>query len=65
MVLVFSRIGKSENSYVLIDTDKKHFKYFKGVWHNPAAIIVKSEKDLNRIMDKARDDGYALKIGGV
>lgn len=65
MVLVFYRTGKQENTYVLLDTEKKHFKYFKGVWHNPTAINVKSEKDLDKIMNKARDDGYALKIGGV
>lgn len=65
MIFVFCRTGKNENSYLLMDTEKRHFKYFKGTWHNPKAIFVKSENDLNRIMETIRNDGYALKIGGV
>ena len=63
MIITFMKIGKKENSIVLLNTDEKTFKYFKVDYFNPVAITVKTEKDLHKIIEKAREDGYALKIG--
>ena len=65
MKLVFCKKGKNDNSYVLLDTEKKHFKYFTGTWDYPKTIYVQTKKDLDIIMDDAKNDGYALKIGGI
>lgn len=66
MRIVFIHEVKSgNNENVIINTDSKCFQYFRGAWLYPEAIHVKTTKDINKIIDKVRNDGYALKVGNV
>ena len=67
MVLRFVYVGKNSDVLLIIDTEKKNFVYWTQIKaDNPETMInVKSKKDIDKIMDRIGDAGYALKIGGI
>lgn len=66
MRIVFIHEVKSgNNENLIVNTDRKDFQYFRGTWLYSEAIYVKTTKDINKIIDKVRNDGYALKIGNI
>ncbi len=66
MRIAFIREGKNNNNNnLIIDTDKKIYQYFDGAWHNPEAILVKSKKDLDKIITISKNNGYSLKVGCI
>ena len=67
MVLRFVYVGKNTDVLLIIDTVEKHFVYWTQIKADkPETMInVKSKKDIDKIMDRIRDAGYALKIGGI
>ena len=66
MRIVFIHEVKSgNNTNLIVNTDRKDFQYFRGAWLYPEAVYVKTAKDISKIIDKIRNDGYALKIETV
>ena len=60
MKLVFIHEVKSGNNYnLIIDTDKKIFKYFSGCWCSTKGsnvISVKTKKDIDRLVNIVKND---------
>lgn len=64
MILDFVYIGKNYDELLTIDTNNKNFVYWSQIKadNTNSMINVKSKMDINKIMNKITNEGYALKI---